>query len=289
MIENSPHSETTDLLSLELDLLEEEQRRATLRHLEACTTCRMRREEVRSGLTTLAEETRGAFDERNHVPSDLLEEYASAPSGLGAEVVSVIESHLSQCSGCREEAARAREATQDVWPTQAVSGQLDARIAARSATGSHGPVEAPRRRAWWGVAAAAAAAIVLLLVLRPLLVPKPPAIEEGMPVRLFGSSGPGAPASAVAVPAGVPVILLLKFPVAPDPLARYRVELRGAPGLKLAREISGGSFDRLSTVAVAVDSKHLSSGEAIEVRVVPAGGAGGAPLFIDSFRVERTP
>jgi hypothetical protein len=249
----------------------------------------MRHQEVLSGLTTLAEETRGVFDERNHVPSDLLEEYASAPSGLGAEVVSVIETHISQCETCREEAARAREATQDVWPTQAASGQLDASSAARAVAAPRAPMEAPRRRPWWGIAAACAGAVALLLALRPVLAPKPAAIEGGLPVRLFGSAGPGAQPSTFQLPAGVPAILLIKFSTPPDPLARYQVELRGAAGLKLVQEISGESFDRLATVAVVVDAKRLTPGEVVEVRVVPAGGSDGAPLFIDSFRIERTP
>jgi hypothetical protein len=304
------HSETTELVSLELDLLEDDQRAAMLRHLETCSTCRMRREQVRAGLTSIAEETRQRFDERSHVPPDLLEEYSVAPSGLGAEVVSAIEAHLASCPSCHDETQRARTATEATWPMPIVAPPPPASSrpaspppfvapSASATQGGAGPAAAAGARhepgpfrtslrhpaMWIGFAGFALAAVLLLL--RFLGPPEPPPLAAGVPLRLFGATGTGSPSATVQVPARASIALFVKLPASPDPSARYRVALRSESGVELSQVVQGTSFDRSASVALLVDPGRFRSGERVDVQVTKAGDSGRPPLFLDSFRIQK--
>lgn len=293
----TPHSETTELVSLELDLLQGEHRATTLRHLETCESCRARREEVRAGLVSIAEETRQRFDERDHIPAGLLEEYSVAPSGLGAEALAAIEAHLARCATCRDEAERARTATEATWPMPIVEPPAPAGPArtepARSEPARTGPP--PRRGGAFSsnpallIGAVLAAMMLVILLLRFIGPPQPPALAAGVPVRLFGASGSGAPSATVEIPPKGSIALFLKLPLAADPSARYRVVLQGPPGIALTRDLAGTSFDRSATLGLLVDPSRFDQAEQIEVRVTRKGDGEDELVFVDSFRIVRSP
>jgi anti-sigma factor RsiW len=284
----STHIRLASLIELELGILDPTERDAAERHVAACSSCRERRAEIRAGIASAAAEVRSAVDERSHVPPDLLAEYCTARSGLGADVTAAVEAHVQRCDRCAEEVARARASAEAAWARTGAGSERAGAEKARATRGTRAPARGPRFSLRWRPAlwAAAGAAVVAIGLPFWLASRESTVVAAGMPVRLLGARATAVPPPAVTVGAGGSIVLFIKLAAPPDPAARYEVVLEGAAGRRYTRAVRGSDFDSSFTLGILLETRRFDDGEQIAVKVEYAGDPR-ETVFTDALTIRR--